>query len=34
MEAKERLPKEIKGKAKEKDHAWDEVQSVLNEEEV
>ena len=34
MEAKERLPKEIKGKAKEKDQAWDEVQSVLNKEEV
>ena len=34
MEAKERLPKETKGKAKEKDQAWDEVQSVLNKEEV
>ena len=34
MEAKERLPKEIKGKAKEKDQAWDEVQSVFNKEEV
>ena len=34
MEAKERLPKEAKGKAKEKDQAWDEVQSVLNKEEV
>ncbi|KAE8794528.1 putative serine/threonine-protein kinase [Hordeum vulgare] len=30
MEAKERLPKETKGKAKERDQAWDEVQSVLN----
>ncbi|KAE8804269.1 hypothetical protein D1007_19847 [Hordeum vulgare] len=34
MEAKERLPKETKGKAKEKDQAWDDVQSVLNKEEV
>ena len=34
MEAKERLPKETKGKAKEKDQAWEEVQSVLNKEEV
>ncbi|KAE8809186.1 hypothetical protein D1007_14231 [Hordeum vulgare] len=34
MEARERLPKETKGKAKEKDQAWDEVQSVLNKEEV
>ncbi|KAE8767291.1 Far1 [Hordeum vulgare] len=34
MEAKKRLPKETKGKAKEKNHAWDEVQSVLNKEEV
>ncbi|KAE8794538.1 Protein FAR1-RELATED SEQUENCE 5 [Hordeum vulgare] len=34
MEAKERLSKETKGKAKEKDQAWDEVQSVLNKEEV
>ncbi|KAE8803765.1 hypothetical protein D1007_20276 [Hordeum vulgare] len=34
MEAKERLPKETKGKAKEKDQAWDKVQSVLNKEEV
>ena len=34
MEAKERLPKETKGKAKEKNQAWDEVQSVLNKEEV
>ncbi|KAE8805141.1 3'-N-debenzoyl-2'-deoxytaxol N-benzoyltransferase [Hordeum vulgare] len=34
MEAKERLPKETKGKAEEKNQAWDEVQSVLNKEEV
>ena len=34
MEAKERLPKETKGKAKEKNETWDEVQSVLNKEEV
>ena len=34
MEAKERLPKETKGKTKEKNQAWDEVQSVLNKEEV
>ncbi|KAE8797205.1 hypothetical protein D1007_27767 [Hordeum vulgare] len=34
MEAKERLPKETKGQAKEKDQAWDEMQSVLNKEEV
>ena len=34
IEAKESLPKETKGKAKEKDQAWDEVQSVLNKEEV
>ncbi|KAE8773478.1 Far1 [Hordeum vulgare] len=34
MEAKERLTKEIKGKAKEKAQAWDEVQSMLNKEEV
>ncbi|KAE8784016.1 40S ribosomal protein S5-1 [Hordeum vulgare] len=34
MEAKERLPKETKGKAEEKNLAWDEVQSVLNREEV
>ncbi|KAE8806860.1 HMG1/2-like protein [Hordeum vulgare] len=34
MEAKERLPKETKGNAKERDQAWDEVQSVLNKEEV
>ncbi|KAE8800063.1 DNA-directed RNA polymerase 3, chloroplastic [Hordeum vulgare] len=34
MEAKEWLPKETKGKAKEKNQAWDEVQSVLNKEEV
>ncbi|KAE8783225.1 hypothetical protein D1007_43319 [Hordeum vulgare] len=34
MEAKERLPKETKGTAKEKDQTWDEVQSVLNKEEV
>ncbi|KAE8779377.1 Neutral/alkaline invertase 1, mitochondrial [Hordeum vulgare] len=34
MEAKERLPKETKGKAKERDEAWDEVPSVLNKEEV
>ncbi|KAE8794343.1 hypothetical protein D1007_30891 [Hordeum vulgare] len=34
MEVKERLPKETKGKAEEKNHAWDEVQSVLNKEEV
>ena len=34
MEAKERLPKETKGKTKERNQAWDEVQSVLNREEV
>ena len=34
MEAKERLPKETKGKTKEKNLAWDEVQSALNNEEV
>ncbi|KAE8790557.1 hypothetical protein D1007_35125 [Hordeum vulgare] len=34
MEAKERLPKQTKGKAKEKNQAWDEVPSVLNKEEV
>ncbi|KAE8788042.1 hypothetical protein D1007_37940 [Hordeum vulgare] len=34
VEARERLPKENKGKAKEKDQAWDEVQSMLNKEEV
>ncbi|KAE8790410.1 F-box only protein 7 [Hordeum vulgare] len=34
MEAKERLPKETKRKAKEKDRTWDEVKSVLNKEEV
>ena len=34
MEAKERLPKETKGKAKDNDQPWDEVQSVLNKEEV
>ncbi|KAE8789664.1 Far1 [Hordeum vulgare] len=34
MEAKERLPKETKGKAKEKNQAWDEVQSAFNKEEV
>ncbi|KAE8789829.1 cohesin subunit sa-1 [Hordeum vulgare] len=34
MEAKERLPKETKGKTKEKNQTWDEVQSVLKKEEV
>ena len=34
MEAKERLPTETKGKTKEKNQAWDEVQSVLIKEEV
>ncbi|KAE8812374.1 hypothetical protein D1007_10739 [Hordeum vulgare] len=34
MDAKERLPKETKGKTKEKNQAWDEVQSMLNKEEV
>ena len=34
MEAKESLPKETKGKAKEKNQAWYEVQSVINKEEV
>ncbi|KAE8795688.1 Endoglucanase 3 [Hordeum vulgare] len=34
MEANERLPKETKGTTKERNQAWDEVQSVLNKEEV
>ena len=34
MEAKERLPKETKGKSKEKNPALDEGQSVLNKEEA
>ena len=34
MEAKERLPKETKGKSKEDNQAWDEGQSVFNKEEV
>ena len=34
MEAKERLPKETKGKTKEKNQAWDEAQSAFNKEEV
>ena len=34
METKERLPNETEGKAKEKDQAWDQVQSVFNKEEV
>ncbi|KAI5011533.1 hypothetical protein ZWY2020_013670 [Hordeum vulgare] len=34
MEAKERLPKETKGKTKEKNQSWDEAQSAFNKEEV
>ena len=34
MEAREKLPKETKGKTKEKNQAWDEAQSVFNKEEV
>ncbi|KAE8821169.1 hypothetical protein D1007_00795 [Hordeum vulgare] len=34
MEARERLPRETKGKTKEKSQAWDKVQSALNKEEV
>ncbi|KAE8775944.1 hypothetical protein D1007_51469 [Hordeum vulgare] len=33
MEAKERIPKETKGKTKEKNQAWDEAQSAFNKEE-
>ncbi|KAE8804174.1 hypothetical protein D1007_19926 [Hordeum vulgare] len=34
MEARERLPKETKGKTKKQNRAWDEAQSAFNKEEV
>ncbi|KAE8810947.1 hypothetical protein D1007_12302 [Hordeum vulgare] len=34
MEARERLPKETKGKTKKENQAWDEAQSAFNKEEV